>query len=150
VLVNGVAAYDGIDMEDEFTLGTRSPLEGLLPPRVASILATKGIRTIEDVRNAYPHQLLKIRGLGLLRFRQIERALFPGKSFTPARVQSPISHVKGSSLNGVLNPATVRALARGGITTPEKLHDVTSKDLLKIPGLGISMVQEIEQVFLHR
>lgn len=150
MVVNGVAAYDAIDMQDELTRGKGSPPERLLPPRVASILATKGIRTIEEVRNAYPDQLLKIRGLGMLRFRQIERALFPGKSFTPARVMSPISHVKGSSLNGVLNPATVRALARGGITAPEILHDVTSKDLLKIPGLGINMVQEIEQVFLHR
>jgi len=86
----------------------------------------------------------------MLRFRQIERALFPGKSFTPTRVLSPISYVKGSSLNGALNPATVRALARGGITTPEMLHEVTSKELLKIPGLGITMAQEIEQVFLHR
>jgi len=137
-------------MEEEFTLATGSPLEGLLPPRVASILATKGIRTIEEVRNAYPHELLKIRGLGMLRFRQIERALFPGKSFTPARVLSPISHVKGSSLHGVLNPATVRALARGGITTLEMLHRVTSKELLKIPGLGINIVQEIEQAFMHR
>lgn len=125
-------------------------LDGLLPPRVVMILSKNGISTVQEVQDAYPHLLMKIRGLGMLHLRQIEAALFPGRSFTPLRVLSPISHVKGSSLNGALNPATVRALARGGITTTEKLIGMSSKELHRIQGLGICMVQEIEDVFFSR
>lgn len=81
------------------------------------------------------------------KFRQIEAAFFPGKKFEPARVLSPLRHVKGSSLNGVLSPAIVRILARGGITTVDQLKAAQPADLLKIERLGVGMLREIERVF---
>lgn len=125
------------------------PLEGLLPTRVASILAQNDIHTVEDVRRAYPHGLTKLRGLGMLRIKQIEAALFPGKNFTPMRIRAPISHIKGSSLNGNFSPAVVRALARNGIITLDALRMVSSDELLRLPGLGHTMLREIERVFPH-
>lgn len=111
-------------------------LKGLLPSPVIGIRAKNDVHTIDELLKAYPHQLLKMRGLGMLRFKQIEKAFFPGEAFIPARVRSPISHVKGSSLNGVLTPSTVRVLGRGGITTPEQLLALSSDELLKFQGLG--------------
>lgn len=102
---------------------------------------------MEDVRKAYPHQLLKMWGMGMLRFKQIETAFFPGEAFTPTRVYSPIRHIKGSSLNGMLSPAAVRALARGGITTVDQLLAAERKNLMNIQGLGALKLREIERVF---
>lgn len=128
-------------------LTSEMPLDGLLPSSVATILAKNGVLTIDDLLRAYPHQLLKMRGVGMLRLRLIESAFFPGMTFTPTRTRSPISHVKGSSLNGVLTPSVVRALGRGGVTTPEQLLLLSSNQLLKFPGLGVSMLREIDKVF---
>ncbi|WP_312417720.1 helix-hairpin-helix domain-containing protein [Comamonas sp.] len=71
----------------------------------------------------------------------------PAESFTPTRVYSPIRHIKGSSLNGTLSPAAVRALARGGITTMDQLLATERKELMNIKGLGALKLQEIERVF---
>lgn len=122
-------------------------LGDLLPPRVKTVLLRNGIRTVEEVRRAYPDQLLKMRGMGMLRFRDIERSLFPGESFTPAMPRTPVRQIKGSSLNGVLSPATVQALARGGITTVEQLRAMNPKQLMKIDGFGAGKLREIEGVF---
>ncbi|WP_313331268.1 helix-hairpin-helix domain-containing protein [Comamonas sp.] len=126
---------------------TETPLGDLLPVPVKSILSKNGIHTVEEVRQAYPGQLLSMRGMGMLRFRQIEAAFFPGCSFTPKRVFSPITLVKGSFLNGCLSPATVRALCRGGVNTPEQLVAIEPEELLKLPGLGPTKLKEIEDVF---
>ncbi|GAB2712777.1 helix-hairpin-helix domain-containing protein [Comamonas sediminis] len=126
---------------------TETPLDDLLPLRVKALLQKNGIHTVEDVRKAYPHQLLKIWGMGMLRFKQIEAVLFPGESFTPTRVYSPLPHIKGSSLNGTISPAAVRALARGGITTVDQLLAAERKDLMNIKGLGVLKLREIESVF---
>jgi len=99
------------------------------------------------VRKSYPHQLLKMWGMGMLRFKQIESVFFPGESFTPTRVYSPIRHIKGSSLNGTLSPAVVRALARGGITTVDQLLVAERKVLMNMKGLGALKLREIESVF---
>lgn len=134
-------------MNTDFSLHPELLLDGLLPSRITGILVKNGVRTTDELLQAYPHQLLKMRGLGMLRFKQIETAFFPGKSFIPGRIFSPISHVRGSSLNGALTPATVRALGRSGITTAEQLLKLSSNQLLKFPGLGVSMLQEIDKVF---
>lgn len=136
-------------MPNAFTHQSAIPLEGLVPTRVASILAQNDIHTVEDVRKAYPHGLAKLRGLGMLRLKQIEAALFPGKNFTPVRIRAPISHVKGSLLNGTLSPAVVRALARNGIITVDSLRLVSPDELLRLPGLGHAMLREIERAFPH-
>lgn len=126
---------------------TETQLGDLLPKYVTRVLARNGITTVEGVRKAYPHDLLKIWGLGLLRFKQIETALFPGQFYMPERIYDPISRVKGSSLNGVLSPATVQALARGGVLAAEQLVDLEPAGLLKIRGLGIAKLREIEKIF---
>jgi len=136
------------DMSNTQTSISETPIGDLLPLRVKTILERNGIHTIEGVRSAYPNELLKMRGMGMFRFKQIEAALFPGKSFTPARIYSPIRHIKGSSLNGALAPATVQVLLRVGITTVEQLLAMERKELLNIKGLGIHKLGEIEN-FLH-
>lgn len=123
-----------------------TPLGDLLPLRVKIVLAKNGIHTVEGVQRAYPHELLKFRGMGMIRLRQIETALFPGKSYYLELGHAPAHHVKGSSLNGPLSPKTVRALARAGITTVEQLRAMKPKDLLKIQGLGVYKLREIERV----
>lgn len=123
-------------------------LDGLLPLKVTTILAKSGIRTVGEIRRAYPDGLMKIRGIGMLRLKQIEMTLFPGISFTPKRARSPIAYIKGSSLNGALSPAAVRALGRGGITTVQQLREVNRKRLLNIQGLGQNLLREIERTFL--
>ena len=65
--------------EDTTTPQAETPLGDILQPRVKRILERNGIHTVEALRMAYPHQLVKIWGLGMYRFRQIERAFFPGK-----------------------------------------------------------------------
>ncbi len=134
-------------LDDTPPLSLETPLGDLLPLRVKALLQRNGVHTVEDVRKSYPHQLLKIRGMGMLRFKQIEAVFFPGESFTPTRVYSPIQHIKGSSLNGTLSPAAVRALARGGITTVDQLLAAERKDLMNIKGLGALKLREIERVF---
>ncbi|UXC18571.1 helix-hairpin-helix domain-containing protein [Comamonas squillarum] len=124
-----------------------TPLGDVLQPRVKRILERNGIHTVEALRSAYPHQLVKMWGLGMYRFRTIEKAFFPGKSFTPARVYSPVRHIHGSSLNGALDPSIVMALLSAGITTPEQLKAVTPAALLKIKGLGVNRLREIERAF---
>jgi len=124
-----------------------TPLGSLLPSYVTRILAKNGIRTIEGVHKAYPLELVTMRGIGMLRFKQIEAVLFPGKSFVPRRVYSPIRRIKGSSLNGALSPATVQALARGGITTVDELLVTAPQDLLKIWGFSVAKLREIESIF---
>lgn len=125
----------------------QTPLGDLLPLRVKAVLERNGVTTVEAVCRAYPHQLLKMWGMGMFRFKQIEAAFFPGKSFTPARIYSPIRHIKGSSLNGALSPATVQVLSRAGITTVEQLKAMEQKELLDIRGLGVQKLREIKGVF---
>lgn len=85
--------------------------------------------------------------MGMLRFKQIEAAFFPGESFTPTRIHSPLRHIKGSSLNGALSPAVVRALARGGITTVDQLRATERKELPAFKGLEPTKLREIESDF---
>lgn len=125
---------------------SETPLGDILPLRVMTVLLKNGIHTLEEVRRAYPDQLLKMRGMGMLRFRDIERSLFPGESFTPAIPRPPVRHIKGSSLNGVFSPATVQSLARGGITTVERLLAMDLKQLMRIDGFGVHKLREIEGV----
>lgn len=136
-----------LPMPDAQTPPPETPIGDLLPMRVKAILERNGIHTVEGVRGAYPNQLLKMWGMGMFRFKQIEAALFPGKSFIPARIYSPIRHIKGSSLNRALAPATVQLLCRGGITTVEQLFAMERKELLNIRGLGIHTLREIENFF---
>jgi len=68
-------------LDDTPPRSLETPLGDLLPLRVKALLQKNGIHTVEDVRKAYPHALLKFRGIGMSKFRQIEAAFFPGKKF---------------------------------------------------------------------
>lgn len=134
-------------MPNDSASPSSTPLDGKLPFQVIRILARHGIHSAEAVHKAYPLDLLAIKGIGLLRLRKIEKALMPGKTYIPSHALPPIPFVSGSSLNGVLPVSIVRALARGGITTPEQLRAAYPLDLLKIRSLGEGSLREIERVF---
>ncbi|GAB2813981.1 hypothetical protein GCM10027276_13460 [Comamonas piscis] len=136
-----------LNMPDEPSLPPELPLGKLLPLRLKNLLENNGIYTVEAVFRAYPVQLLKLPGMGISRFKQLERILFPGETFTPRRVHPPIPQAPGSSFNGVLSPGTVKTLARGGITTVEQLRAASRKELLAIKALGPTKLREIERAF---
>lgn len=134
-------------MLNDSTAVSATPLDGKLPFPVIRILVRNGINTVEAVHQAYPLGLLAIKGIGLLRLRKIEKAFLPGRAYIPTHALPPLPFVSGSSLNGALPVAIVRALARGGITTPEALRAAYPLELLKIRSLGEGSLREIERVF---
>lgn len=135
-------------MLDEHLPPPELPLGDLLPLRLKNLLERNGIDTVEAAFRAYPDRLLKTPGMGISSFKQLERILFPGKTYTPPRAHPPIPRAQGSSLNGVLSPGTVQTLARGGITTVAQLRSAKRKDLLAIKALGPTKLREIESA-LH-
>lgn|GEM_PF-368758 len=132
-------------MQDEPSPPPELPLDKILPRSLKNLLESNGIYTVEAAFRAYPDHLLKLPGMGISKFRQLERILFPGETFTPRRVPPPIPYAQRSSLNGVLSPATVQTLARGGITTFTQLRAASRKDLLAIKALGATKLREIER-----
>lgn len=58
-----------------------SSLNGKLPLVTVRALARAGIKTPEQLREAYPYKLLKIRTIGTGTLREIERVFFPGQRF---------------------------------------------------------------------
>ncbi len=60
-----------------------SCLNGSLPVAIVRALARGDITTPEQLRQAYPHELLKIRSLGEGSLREIERVYFPGQRYVP-------------------------------------------------------------------
>jgi len=124
-----------------------TPLDGLLSDRIIRILAKNGIASVEAIQQAYPVGLLRMHGIGMLRFRKIERAFFPGQCFEPDFAVPAIRFAHDSSLNGKLPLVTVRALARAGIKTPEQLREAYPHKLLRIRTIGTGTLREIERVF---
>ncbi len=137
-----------LNMADE--LETERPLGDLLPLRVKVLIQRNGVHTVDDVRKAYPHQLLKMWGMGMVRFKQIEAAFFPAQSFTPKRVYAPLPHIKGSSLKGTPLPRRRPSLGARGITTVDQLLAAERKDLMNIKGLGALKLREIEKALHQR
>ncbi|ULR90909.1 helix-hairpin-helix domain-containing protein [Comamonas sp. B21-038] len=137
-----------IAMQDDPSPPAELPLDKILPLRLKNLLESNGIYTVEAAFRAYPDQLLKLPGMGISKFRQLERILFPGETFTPRRVPPPIPYAQGSSLNGMLLPGTVQALARGGITTVAQLRAASRKNLLAIKALGPTKLREIDRLLL--
>jgi DNA-directed RNA polymerase alpha subunit len=123
------------------------PLGDLLPKGTTRVLAQNGITSVEAVREAYPDRLLRMRGLGELRFKQIETVLFPGQSYTPKRIYSLMRQTQGSSLSGILPPEIVKTLARSGVMTATQLVELGPKGLFKVKGLGPMKLREIERLF---
>lgn len=137
-------------MLDEPSSSPELPLGNLLPLRLKNLLEGNGIYTVQAAFRAYPDRLLKLPGMGISRFKQLEQILFPGKSYKPPRVHPAIPQAPGSSFNGILSPGTVKTLARGGITTVEQLRAATRKELLSIKALGPTKLREIERIFKLR
>jgi len=137
-----------LNMADE--LETERPLGDLLPLRVKVLIQRNGVHTVDDVRKAYPHQLLKMWGMGMVRFKQIEAVFFPAQSFTPKRVYAPLPHIKGSSLKGTPLPRRRPSLGARGITTVDQLLAAERKDLMNIKGLGALKLREIEKALHQR
>lgn len=76
--------FPGQSFEPEFAapairLAHDSSLNGKLPLVTVRALARAGIKTPEQLREAYPHKLLKIRTIGTGTLREIERVFFAGK-----------------------------------------------------------------------
>jgi len=127
---------------------TETPLGDLLPRGVKTLLQRNGVHTVEDVRNAYPHQLLRMRGMGMFRFRQIEAALIKGECYTPRLSAPPLPDVPGSGLkNSPLPSAIVRNLARNGILNEQQLRDAYPEKLLQIRTFGMGSLREVERIF---
>ena len=124
-----------------------TPLDGLLSDRIIRILANNGVHSVEAVKQAYPLRLLRMHGIGMLRFRKIEMAFFPDQCFEPDFAPPSIRFAQDSSLNGKLPLVTVRTLARAGIKTPEQLREAYPHKLLKIHTIGARTLREIEGVF---
>ncbi len=138
-----------VAMQDEPSPSPELPLDKILPRSLKKLLESNGIHTVEAAFRAYPDHLLKLPGIGISKFRQLEWILFPGETFTPRRVPPPIPYAQESSLNGVLSPGTVQTLARGGITTVTQLRAASRKDLLAIKALGATKLREIERALLQ-
>lgn len=62
-----------------------SSLNGKLPLVTVRALARAGIKTPEQLREAYPRQLLKIRTIGTGTLREIERVFFPEQRSAPKK-----------------------------------------------------------------
>lgn len=55
----------------------------VLSSRAVNALARCGIKTVDQIRSSYPHELLRVHGFGMLSLRAVEAAFFPGERFDP-------------------------------------------------------------------
>ena len=69
-------------------MNMKRPLDGLLKRRLVNTLERHGIKTVEQLKEAYPKKLMRIEGFGLTSLRAVEAAFFPDKNFE-AEVKSP-------------------------------------------------------------
>ncbi|MEJ5125824.1 helix-hairpin-helix domain-containing protein [Comamonas sp. MYb21] len=132
---------------------TKTPLDGLLSPGLVRLLARSHLCTVEAVRRAYPERLLRLPGIGIVRFRKIEAALIGGAPYTPHFAAPHFPEVPGSTLkNSPLPLAVVRRLARNGILTEDQLRAAYPEKLMKINSFGLGSLREVERIFFpgHR
>lgn len=134
-------------MPKKKTPSVDTPIDDVLPISITRLLKRNGLHTVEAVRNASAKDLFKLKGVGIVRFRQIEQALNVDFRYLPKYVPPAAPRVADSQLNGVLPIAVVRALARGGIKTRQELVEAYPEKLSRIRSLGPATLREIEQVF---
>ncbi|WP_428174154.1 hypothetical protein [Comamonas sp.] len=131
-------------MKDEI----KTSLQGKLPIGLVRILARNGIHTVEEVGQAYPERLLRMRGISIVRFRMIEAALITGEVYTSHFAAPPLPDVPGSALRNTPLPlAIVRSLARNGILNDQQLRDAYPEKLLRIRTFGMGALREVERIF---
>lgn len=76
-------------------MADETSLKELLSVRTRNALARGGIETIEQLNLAYPDRLLKIPGIGLKGFLEIERVFFPGEDFASKGYQRKLARRMG-------------------------------------------------------
>ncbi|QMV73216.1 helix-hairpin-helix domain-containing protein [Comamonas piscis] len=127
---------------------TKTLLQGKLSPGLVKILAKNNLHTVEAVKRAYPERLLRMPGIGIVRFRMIEAELIHSGPYRPLFAASPFPEVPGSTLkNSPLPLATVRRLARNGVFTEQQLREAYPEKLMKISFIGLVSLREIERIF---
>ncbi len=123
-------------------------MQGRLSVELVRVLAKNNLHTLEDVERVYPEKLLRMRGISIVRFRQIEAVLNPGELYQSVYAAPPFPDIYGTALQGSLLPlALVRLLARNGITNETQLRDAYPEKLMKISSFGIGSLREVERIF---
>ena len=142
---SGTDLYHLTQMSDK---NTKTPLHGLLSIGVVRILAKNNLHTVEAVKRAYPERLLRMPGIGIVRFRMIEAALIHSDTYKPIFAAPAFPEVPGSALkNSPLPLAIVRCLARNGILNDQQLRDAYPEKLLRIRTFGVNSLREVERIF---
>lgn len=112
------------------------------------VLAKNNLHTLEAVKRVYPEGLLRMRGISIVRFRQIEAVLTPCKLYQSLYAAPQFPKVHGSTLEISLLPlALVRLLARNGILNETELRNAYPEKLMKISSFGIGSLREVERIF---
>jgi hypothetical protein len=135
-------------LPSQLTAEADKPLQDLLPPDLWKLLARHGITTLAQVDALYPAKLLKIHYLGPVRFRQIEKLLFPGRCYAvpvPALIET--DDLEGTSLEGLVSRRVLITLRRHGIKTVQQLVTAYPRRLVGITGFGIKALREVESTF---
>ncbi|MFE1574283.1 hypothetical protein ACFIQG_21165 [Comamonas odontotermitis] len=151
-------------------------LEDSLPQRLISILKKNQINTIEELRSAYPRDLLSIYGIGFFHLRTIEKAFFPTQQYIPQkrrgylrkktnnepRIISIFSPSKDTeihnnanenrsqasfTLNSKFSNRTINVLLRHGFKTREEVMSAYPERLLRLTGFGLNALREVERNF---
>ncbi|MEJ5152588.1 hypothetical protein [Comamonas sp. MYb396] len=131
----------------------KTPLQGKLPLGLVRVLGKNNLHTVEAVKRAYPERLLRMPGIGIVRFRMIEAELIHTEWYKPQFAAPPFPEVPGSTLkNSPLPLAVVRRLARNGILSEPQLRDAYPEKLMRISSFGLGSLREVERIFFpgHR
>ncbi|MCD2165563.1 hypothetical protein [Comamonas koreensis] len=92
----------------------KAVIRRLLPRRAANALFQEGIDTVELIKQRYPEGLLKVPGIGIVSFRAVEAAFFPGQKFDPTPrkyKRSPCASMLSEELSKHLHKTTPEILA---------------------------------------
>jgi len=120
-------------MADE---STKTPLQGKLSVGLVRILGKNNLHSVEAVKRAYPERLLRMPGIGIVRFRMIEAELIHSETYKPTFAPPPFPEVPGSTLkNSNLPLAVVRRLARNGILNEQQLRNAYPEKLMRISSI---------------
>lgn len=137
--------YPSTQMPDE---ATETPLHGLLSVELERVLAKNNLHTLEAVNRVYPEGLLRMRGISIVRFRQIEAVLNPRELYRSVYAAPQIPDVQRTALKTSHLPlALVRLLARNGILNETQLRDAYPERLMRIRSFGIGSLREVERLF---
>lgn len=109
-----------------------------LPQQILNRLRYTGIDTIEELIEYSFEDLLEVKGIGVKKAEQIQKALkkINRELGLPGRIvpEAPLTY------------SCIRLLSYAGIETYDSLVVKTPEELLKIPGVGKKRVQAIQTV----